>query len=346
MSTCFVHVGQAGCQSGTAFWSLAQSSLPHNSPLFALDDIESSSSSCSSAQLQQQRHRRRPCAVFIDSEPNVLLNSAATLPSLYSSQLVRDTDGRGNNWAMGFSSNTTPSISSSTNTRTAAAPAFSAYNLEQSQSSTNNLLETAATSLRTQLEATDRLSTIFLTHSLAGGTGSGFGSALLQHIRDEYPKIFLASLSIAGFKSGDTALQPFNSLFSLCYLSAYADAVIYKENDQIVTALKQNGGKKNKGSGFCIADMNAQIAMEVGSLLFPLKENNRPIDFGGEILANVAPMSNLKYLTLRGEWGKDLNEVGKKLSKSFVGAVSFGTHAVIRSDDGSAGKKIRKSLSR
>ncbi len=42
--------------------------------------------------------------------------------------------------------------------------------------------------LEREAENTDNLETIMLCHSIAGGTGSGLGSYLLEHIADRFPK--------------------------------------------------------------------------------------------------------------------------------------------------------------
>jgi cell division GTPase FtsZ len=45
---------------------------------------------------------------------------------------------------------------------------------------------------------------VVLIHSLAGGTGSGLGSRIIEEIRDLYPKIPICTISIAACQSGET----------------------------------------------------------------------------------------------------------------------------------------------
>ncbi|KAG5179853.1 Tubulin/FtsZ family, GTPase domain-containing protein [Tribonema minus] len=88
----------------------------------------------------------------------------------------------------------------------------------------------------------DRLSrwldTLCMVHSSSGGTGSGLGCALLQALRDEYPKPYVISVCAAGFAC-DSPLQHYNTAFTLQYLAEYADAVLYRRNqDQLIRATR------------------------------------------------------------------------------------------------------------
>lgn len=47
-----------------------------------------------------------------------------------------------------------------------------------------------------QVEAVDAAPQFLVMHSLAGGTGAGAGSALLQALRQEYPLNTLATASV------------------------------------------------------------------------------------------------------------------------------------------------------
>lgn len=46
----------------------------------------------------------------------------------------------------------------------------------------------------------------YLMYSLAGGTGSGMGSRLLELLRDDYPKTYLITTPIFAVKTGETPL--------------------------------------------------------------------------------------------------------------------------------------------
>lgn len=55
-----------------------------------------------------------------------------------------------------------------------------------------------------------------------------------QALRDEYPSLYLLSLCVAPFGTGDTPLQHYNSALALHHLEAFADAIIYRGNDDLL----------------------------------------------------------------------------------------------------------------
>lgn len=81
------------------------------------------------------------------------------------------------------------------------------------------------------------LSTIFyhqgfmLLHSIAGGTGSGLGSFLLERLNDRFPKKLIQTYSVfPDHDSGDVVVQPYNSLLAMKRLTNHADSVVVLDN--------------------------------------------------------------------------------------------------------------------
>ena len=62
-----------------------------------------------------------------------------------------------------------------------------------------------------------------LLHSIAGGTGSGLGSYLLERMNDRYPKKLIQTYSVFG---GDVVVNPYNSLLAMRRLTQNADSVV------------------------------------------------------------------------------------------------------------------------
>jgi len=71
-----------------------------------------------------------------------------------------------------------------------------------------------------------------LLHSIAGGTGSGLGSFLLERLNDRFPKKLIQTYSVFPdtVNSGDVVVQPYNSLLSLRRLTQNADSVVVLDN--------------------------------------------------------------------------------------------------------------------
>ena len=67
-----------------------------------------------------------------------------------------------------------------------------------------------------------------LLHSIAGGTGSGLGSYLLERMNDRYPHKLIQTYSVfpdsAG--GGDVVVNPYNSLLAMRRLTQNADSVV------------------------------------------------------------------------------------------------------------------------
>lgn len=73
-----------------------------------------------------------------------------------------------------------------------------------------------------------------LLHSIAGGTGSGLGSYLLERMNDRYPKKLIQTYSVFPDTSaggGDSVVvNPYNSLLAMKRLTQNADSVVVLDN--------------------------------------------------------------------------------------------------------------------
>ena len=72
-----------------------------------------------------------------------------------------------------------------------------------------------------------------LLHSIAGGTGSGLGSYLLERMNDRYPKKLIQTYSVfpdTSVGGGDVVVHPYNSLVAMKRLTENADSVVVLDN--------------------------------------------------------------------------------------------------------------------
>ena len=70
-----------------------------------------------------------------------------------------------------------------------------------------------------------------LMHSIAGGTGSGFGSFMLERLNDKFPKKLIQTYSVfPNAQEGDVVVQPYNSMLTLKRLTNHADSVVVLDN--------------------------------------------------------------------------------------------------------------------
>lgn len=70
-----------------------------------------------------------------------------------------------------------------------------------------------------------------LLHSIAGGTGAGVGSYLLERLNDRYPKKIIQTYSVfPNTQVADVVVQPYNSVLTLKRLINHADSTIVLDN--------------------------------------------------------------------------------------------------------------------
>ena len=67
-----------------------------------------------------------------------------------------------------------------------------------------------------------------LLHSIAGGTGSGLGSYILERMNDRFPKKLIQTYSVfPDTQGGDyVVVNPYNSLLTMRRLTQNADSVV------------------------------------------------------------------------------------------------------------------------
>lgn len=110
-------------------------------------------------------------------------------------------------------------------------------------------------------------------------TSAGLGSALLEHLRDEYPAHLLLSIAVAPFASGETPLQHYNSLLCLSWLQQYADAVLFFQNDLILKHISKSAAKAGDPLGTSVSvsmeDLNGYIGHTLCNLFLPLWSSER-----------------------------------------------------------------------
>lgn len=83
-----------------------------------------------------------------------------------------------------------------------------------------------------EAEGSDSLEGFLLCHSIAGGTGSGLGSYLLEKLTERYPKKLIQTYSVFPNQeiSSDVVIQPYNCILTLKRLILNSDSVVVFDN--------------------------------------------------------------------------------------------------------------------
>lgn len=146
-----------------------------------------------------------------------------------------------------------------------------------------------------EADNSDSLEGFVLCHSIAGGTGSGVGSYLLEKLNDRYPKKLIQTYSVFpnSSQNSDVVVQPYNSILTLKRLILNADCTVVLDN----TALNNMVGSSLHISNPSMADTNSLVsvamAASTSTLRYPGYMNN---DLTG-IMANLIPTPRCHFLT-------------------------------------------------
>lgn len=209
-----------------------------------------------------------PRALLIDLEPRVI-NSIQTSEygDLYNPEnifLSKEGGGAGNNWAKGYG------------------------NAEKVQDEIFDIVDREA-------DGSDSLEGFVLIHSIAGGTGSGMGSYLLETINERYAKKLIQTYSVFPMLSNDQSdvvVQPYNSMLTLKRLTLNADCVVVLDN----TALNRIAMDRLKLQNPTFAQINSLVATVMAAstttLRYPGYMNN---DLVG-MLASLIPTPRCHFL--------------------------------------------------
>jgi len=112
------------------------------------------------------------------------------------------------------------------------------------------LIDDVLNVIRKETELCDCLQGFQLTHSLAGGTGSGFGSLLIDKLREEYPDrmysfilksdrtlillgIITTFSTFSSAKIRENVVEPYNITLAMCHLIENVDATYCFDNETL-----------------------------------------------------------------------------------------------------------------
>jgi tubulin gamma len=249
-----VQVGQCGNQIGGCFWeqlclehgidadgSLKQAAQHHGAGEGHETEAATSARTTNTAPLKDRKDvffyqsdddKYIPRALLIDLEPRVVnkLASSSVTNRFFNPENVfvaQDGGGAGNNWGSGFRQG------------------------DEHHEAVLDMIDREA-------DNSDSLEGFVLTHSIAGGTGSGMGSYLLEKLSDHFPKKLVQTYSVFPGQAdqSDVVVQPYNSLLTLKRLTEHADAVVVLDN----TALNRIATDRLRIANPTVDHLNSLVA--------------------------------------------------------------------------------------
>ncbi|CAN1159207.1 Tubulin gamma-1 chain [Linum perenne] len=262
-----LQVGQCGNQIGMEFWK--QLCLEHGiSKDGILEDFATQGGDRKDVFFYQADDQHYiPRALLIDLEPRVINGiQNGEYRNLYNHENVFVADhggGAGNNWASGY---------------------------HQGQGVEEDIMDM----IDREADGSDSLEGFVLCHSIAGGTGSGMGSYLLETLNDRYSKKLIQTYSVFPnqMETSDVVVQPYNSLLTLKRLALNADCVVVLDN----TALNRIAVERLHLSNPTFAQTNSLVSTVMSAstttLRYPGYMNN---DLVG-LLASLIPTPRCHFL--------------------------------------------------
>ena len=213
-----LQVGQCGNQIGSEFWRhlCAEHGIQLNGVLSEEAQAGTGEDRKDVFFYQADDDHYVPRAVLMDLEPRVIQGiQRGPMARLFNPENIyidQDGGGAGNNWGHGY---------------------------EKAERVHDHIFEM----IEREAENSDSLEGFCMTHSIAGGTGSGMGSFLLERLNDRFPKKLIQTYSVFPHTgpndgSSDVVVQPYNSILTMKRLTLHADCVVVLDNtalNRIVT---------------------------------------------------------------------------------------------------------------
>jgi len=262
-----LQLGQCGNQIGSEFWK--QLCAEHGiSPDGTLQEFAMGGEDRKDVFFYQADDEHFiPRNLMIDLEPRVI-HSIQNSPyrDLYNQEnffIARDGGGAGNNWASGY---------------------------RQGSEHEDQVLEM----IDREADGSDSLEGFVLCHSIAGGTGSGMGSFLLERLNDHFPKKLIQTYSVFPNwdNSPDVVVQPYNSILTLKRLTLNADCVVVLDN----TALNRIAVDRLKLDNPTVGQLNSLVSTVMSAstttLRYPGYMNNDLIG----LVASLIPTPKCHFL--------------------------------------------------
>lgn len=215
-----------------------------------------------------------PRSVLIDLEPSVITKSTNALPMFNPRNVHLSENGGGaaNNWQHGYT-----------------------YG-RQHEEELINLIDR-------ELDKCDNFSAFQLMHSVAGGTGSGVGSLLLQLLNDRYGnKKIISTFSVfpSNDKTSDVVVQPYNTMLTLKRLIDFSDASFVFDNDSLnllENVLIGSNSDKQVSSKTAFDGANKLISFVAAGVSNPLRFPSYMYSSYESIISTLVPTPELKFLS-------------------------------------------------
>merc|ERR1711934_1199284 len=262
-----IHMGQAGCQIGNGCWELyclehgiqPDGQMPSDKTIGGGDDSFNTFFSETGA------GKHVPRCVFIDLEPTVVdeVRSGTYRQLFHPEQLITGKEDAANNYARGH------------------------YTVGK------EIVDLCLDRLRKLADQCTGLQGFLVFHSVGGGTGSGFGSLLLERLSVDYGKKSKLDFCIYPSPQVSTSVvEPYNSVLSTHSLLEHTDVAIILDNEAIYDISRRNLDIERP----TYTNLNRLIAQVISSLTASLRFDGALNVDVTEFQTNLVPYPRIHFM--------------------------------------------------
>lgn len=231
-----LQIGQCGNQIGNEFWKrlCLEHRITSDGTL-----VEEQNDRKDVFFYQADDFRYIPRSILLDLEPRVI-SQCSPIFNRENIFVSNEGGGAGNNWAHGY---------------------YVA----------NRFKEDVLDIIRRESEACESLEAFNIMHSVAGGTGSGFGSLILENLGDYFPKKLITAFSIlpTNEESSDVVVQPYNTLLTLNYLNKHTNNIVVMDNHALGKVTFDSTRTKNVSFNILNTLVSTVISSYTSTIRYP-----------------------------------------------------------------------------
>ena len=147
---------------------------------------------------------------------------------------------------------------------------------------------------RVLAERTDQLQSFLLTHSLCGGTGSGFSSLLAQRLSVQFGKKLKINYSlIPDLSSKEPVISSYNCTLAIHSLLEHCDLTVMLQNASIMDSLRYNLDIEDVN----LKHANRFLAHHMANITSGQRFQSEGASTLGDIVASLVPYPRLHFTT-------------------------------------------------
>jgi len=262
-----IHIGQAGVQTGNACWELyclehgiqPDGTMPGDKTPGKEEDAFNTFFS------ETGSGKHVPRAIFVDLEPSVVdeVRTGKYSKLFHPEQLITGKEDAANNYARGH------------------------YTVGK------EIVDRTLERIRKLADQCTGLQGFFVFHSVGGGTGSGFGSLLLERLSVDYGKKSKLDFCIYPSPQVSTAVvEPYNSVLSTHGLLEHTDVAFMLDNEAIYDICRNSLGIEKP----TYTNLNRLVAQVISSLTASLRfDGALNVDIN-EFQTNLVPYPRIHFM--------------------------------------------------